>query len=175
MAFVLGISASLGWTPMGWAMLPVGVMIVGFVAGATAQGRSGRMRTRALEQGPLTRGVVLRADPWLYEPGKRVGRAVVFFVGEDATESIDADALFEHARRTLELATSHASEPWARLVAGSDAFGYEPVPPEIAGCEDGYTADVVVYPDLLTARRLDQARGSVYVIVSPDDRFVEHV
>ena len=35
-AFVLGVTASLGMTPMGWALVPVGVLITGFVIGAVS-------------------------------------------------------------------------------------------------------------------------------------------
>ena len=174
-AFILGVTASLGLTPMGWALAPVGVLITGFVIGAVSQGRSGRSRTRALEGGPLVRGAVLRADPWLYEEGRRAGRAAVLFVAE-GDRRLDDEAVNAIARQVLAMATARSSEGWAQLASGGQSFGFEPVPTGVSGCEDAYVADVVVYPEQLEGRRLPSgSAATLTLIVSAAETFVEHV
>lgn len=173
-AFALGVSASLGMTPMGWALAPVGMLIVGFVVGTQSQSRSGKSRTRALTEGPLAYGAILRAEDYLYGEGKRAGRAAVFFFAS-GTERLDADETSRQARRVLHIATSRMDEPWARLISGDQVFGFESVPAEVIGHEDAYVADVVIYPGLLGGKALPQSAATIRVIVSPSEDFVEHV
>ncbi len=173
-AFGLGVTASLGVTPMGWALVPVGVLIAGFVIGTRSQSRSGKLRTKALERGPLALGAVLRAEDYLYSEGKRAGRAAVFFFAS-GSERLDAQETTSQARRVLQIATSRMEEPWARLISGAQPFGFESVPPEVLGHEDAYVADVVIYPGLLDEGALPPSEASIRVIVSPTEGFVEHV
>ena len=153
---------------------PVGVLIVGFVIGTRSQSRSGKLRTRALEQGPLAYGAVLRAEDYLYSKGRRAGRGAVFFFAS-GPERLDGEATASEARRALQIATARIEEPWARVISGAQPFGFEAVPPEVSGREDAYVADVVIYPDLLESGALPGTVASIRIIVSPEDRFVEHV
>jgi hypothetical protein len=174
LAFALGVTASLGMTPMGWALVPVAVLIMGFIVGTRSQSSSGKSRTKALEEGPLAFGAVLRAEDSLYSEGRRAGRAAVFFFAS-GSERLDAEETTKQARRVLQIAASRIEEPWARMISGAQPFGFEAVPPELIEHEDAYVADVVIYPNLLDGGALPQLEASVRVIVSPSERFVEHV
>jgi hypothetical protein len=196
-AVILGAMNTISYS---WTYLAVAVWIGGFVWGTVAQARSGKVRKAALESGPLVLAVVMRDEPWLRRPGKRVGRAVVLFTTDDERR-FDRDWLERVATRLdteldANVGSGASSVPLRALLHDPDAFGLYRVPSELLAPDEPerpvYLASMIVHPERLDGSYLgaedDREDGelerdldvpsrppTVAVIVHPEHGFIEQV
>ena len=74
------IASQMGLIAFRWVYLGVGIWIVSYFLGASAQGRSAKARRHALEHGPLAPACLIACEPHLRESSnRRSGRALVVF------------------------------------------------------------------------------------------------
>jgi len=173
---VSGILAYMGYLGVGFLAVFVAMLIAGFVLSAAAQTRSGPARHKALTEGPLALGRVLRADPALFEPGDVTHPALVVFA-VDAPHRFDAAYL--HGVAAALLALRDASEApadqadVAAMLRDPNRVAPLRLPPTLAGPGDAWLGVVSVDPQRLPARRVED--NLVPVIAAPGLGFVEHV
>lgn len=178
--------SGMGKIAFGWVYVGVAIFVGGFFTGAVAQSRSGKQRRAALESGPMVRAVVLRAEPWLSRPGKRVGRAVVVFC-------TDEDRRFDRAwlEQMAKAWEEDGGGPGRELLRDPNSFGLHPIP-DVEGARGSYVATVLVHPERLEGgylggdddREADERDddldrpsrpATILVFVEPSVGFVEQV
>ncbi|MDC0720811.1 hypothetical protein [Nannocystis bainbridge] len=168
--------AYMGFLGAGFMVVFAGLMIGGFVLSSAAQARSGPARYKALTEGPLALGRVLRADPALFEPGDVPYPALVVFA-VDAPHRFDADYLHGVAAALQALrdggdAPAEQAEV-AAMLRDPNRIAPLRLPPALAGAGDAWLGVISVDPRRLPARRIED--HLVPVIAAPGLAFVEHV
>lgn len=173
---VFGVLGYLGLTGMGPTAVAAALLIGGFVLSAAAQVKSAPIRYKALTEGPLALGRVVRADRALYEPGETPYPALVLFA-VDPPRRFDSKYLDEVAGK---LAALRDGGPAPEGQAEVQAMLRDPsrvavlrVPPALAGPGEAYLGVVSVDPRRLPAHKLEN--DVVPVIAAPGLGFVEHV
>lgn len=173
---VTAVLSYMGLIGFGFTAVFVGMLIAGFVLSAAAQTRSGPLRHKALTEGPLTLGRVLRADPALFEPGDVPHPALVVFA-VDEPHRFDTKYLHGVATALLALRSGAAAPPDQAEVAAMlrDPNLVTPLrlPTSLAGEGEAWLGVVSVDPRRLPARRIED--HVVPVIAAPELGFVEHV
>jgi len=171
---VFGVLASLNM--VGWSFMIIGtlMLLAGFILSAAAQVRSAPPRRRALMEGPLVLGRVVRAEPALYEPSDVVLPArVVYAPGR----RFDGEYLRALGQRLQDLLRVDSTPPELAAVAAvmRDANKVDTVriPAALAGEDEAYLAVVAVDARRLPARRIED--GEITLIVDPRSGFAEHV
>ncbi len=170
-----GIAGYLGLVGYGPTILSAALLIGGFFLSAANQARSGPIRQRALTEGPLALGRVVRADPALFAPGDATYPALIVFT-VDPERRFDAAYLHQVADRVLALREAPAPPDCAAaLTMLRDVNQVEVLrlPPALAGPGDAYLGVVCVDPRRLPARRVED--HLVPIIAAPELGFVEHV
>jgi hypothetical protein len=173
---VTGVLGYMGLMGVGFLAVFAGLLIAGFVLGAAAQTRSGPARLKALTEGPLALGRVLRAEPALLEPGDVPHPALVVFA-VDPPHRFDTAYLHGVAAALLALRDAPTAPPEQADVAAMlrDPNRIAPLrlPAALAGAGEAWLGVVSVDPRRLPARRIED--HLVPVIAAPGLGFVEHV
>jgi hypothetical protein len=173
---VSGVLGYMGLLGMGFMAVFAAMLIAGFVLSAAAQTRSGPARYKALTEGPLALGRVLRADPALFEPGDVPHPALVVFA-VDGPHRFDPAYLHGVAAALLALRdapTAPADQAdVAAMLRDPNRVAPLQLPPALAGAGEAWLGVVSVDPRRLPARRVED--NLVPVIAAPGLGFVEHV
>lgn len=175
MTAIFGIIASMG--AGGWGYMAIGAIlfIAGFGLSAVHQSRSGVMRRRALEEGTLCVGRVLRADPALREPGIGCAPALVV-LSTDPARRFDHGHLAAVGERlaALQPGEAGAAGELAALLAAPHIAGVPAVDPAIAGADGVRVAEVIVDKERLQGGAIREGEELV-LIVDPRVGFVEQI
>ncbi len=167
---IIAVLAGFGVVPHITSFLGIAMLVAGFAMGAIAQTKSTGVRRKSLERGPLVACLVVHAPRELYEGVRTARRAIVLFSVDPALR-FDGKNLSKIARKLERFADGEI----ARLAKGELEGGYLRLPEKIAGPQEVYLADVVVYPERLENKVLTKASPSFAAIVDPSANFIEHV
>lgn len=172
---VSGVLSYLGLIGHGLTILSAALLLGGFFLSASVQARSGPLRQRALTEGPLALGRVVRASPALFEPGDASYPALVVFT-VDPDRRFDTRYLHAVADRVLALREAPAAAETAaalQMLRDENQIAVLRLPAALSGPGTAYLGVISVDPKRLPARRVED--NLVPVIASPELGFVEHV
>ncbi|TPV97279.1 MAG: hypothetical protein B7733_00325 [Myxococcales bacterium FL481] len=179
LALVAAAAAAAGWVPTSAIFGGVVLLVVGFALGMVGQLRSGKVRRRAIESGPLVVGWAVGYDPELVGRQSRVRWARVVF-SLDPARRFDTAYLKRVAADVSSRSRSptQPSTPAGQVLANlpmAHAQTLQELPAGGQVEQDTWIADVMVYPDRLADRRLNEKAPVVGLIADVGGRVVEHI